>query len=273
MAPPSRFWEQVEARLLKIADMICVLISLVGLGFTGWSHFGGFAMYHMVPRPLFWVITSINVLGGPTGVALSYAWIRKKYWDTGSKIVMTFIFSTLLTAAVCCAILLATVYRTGYLPQSRLGNVVLSESLMAVSVCFPFSLLLRTDVPEYFWKRTKGLHRTQAKLLVVNDFATTSPGECAICLDKLCNLDPELAQKPCKGSNLSGKGLLRLPCGHTFHGACAEGWFSRHDTCPLCRCKDLHIGKCTRLCAKPNASVTRSVVIKSEDNDVIVWSV
>jgi hypothetical protein len=30
---------------------------------------------------------------------------------------------------------------------------------------------------------------------------------------------------------------LELPCGHGFHGACAERWLREEGVCPVCRAK------------------------------------
>jgi len=51
-------------------------------------------------------------------------------------------------------------------------------------------------------------------------------GDCAICLQALANLSVEEA---------ATTGLLRLPCGHTFHGTCADHWLAARSTCPMCR--------------------------------------
>eukprot|EP00928_Gymnodinium_smaydae_P073855 TRINITY_DN56976_c0_g1_i1.p1 TRINITY_DN56976_c0_g1~~TRINITY_DN56976_c0_g1_i1.p1 ORF type:complete len:412 (+),score=14.82 TRINITY_DN56976_c0_g1_i1:54-1238(+) len=43
----------------------------------------------------------------------------------------------------------------------------------------------------------------------------------------------------CLGSDRKEKGGPRqLPCGHTFHANCIEGWFYRKRTCPICRAAD-----------------------------------
>lgn len=236
--------EQAEALFLNIADISCVMISVVGIVITGG------ALYRLVPRTLFWTVSGVNVLGGPLGVALSYGWTRRKRWCTGFKVVITFLFSTLLTAMIGCGLLLATAYRSGQLKQSQLGQAVLSETLMAVSICFAVSLLLRTDVPEMLWRLLKGLRRSEPRCFVCDDLEAAAPGTCAICLDKLCELDPEIAKKPSKGAPMFGAGLLRLPCGHTFHGTCAENWFLRNETCPMCRDKRCELKLCTRICLR-----------------------
>jgi hypothetical protein len=264
------FWEQAEARFLSIADISCVFLSVVGLCFTGWSHFGGWALYHMVPPALFWTVSFINILGGPASVALSYTWTRQKEWSTGFKVAITFFFSTLLTAIAGCALLLVTAFRSGQLEQSQLGQAILSEFLMAVSVCFAVSLLLRTDVPERIWTTMKGASGTQPKLSVCDDLEVAAPGTCAICLEKLSDLEPLFAQKPRKGMGMSGKGLLRLPCGHTYHGICAENWFTREETCPLCRHQRCDLKRCTRICVKPGSA--QEVQTKDDDaNDANLW--
>lgn len=39
----------------------------------------------------------------------------------------------------------------------------------------------------------------------------------------------------CQETYEMGHTVLRLPCGHCFHEACALAWLTRHNTCPYCR--------------------------------------
>jgi len=57
-----------------------------------------------------------------------------------------------------------------------------------------------------------------------------SQTECSICLESL-------AARP-DGSAAGaeqGGGVVQLPCGHAFHGACIGPWLQREARCPLCR--------------------------------------
>jgi hypothetical protein len=99
--------------------------------------------------------------------------------------------------------------------------------------------------------------RKQPRLTVCEDFESVAPGECAICLNPLSDLDPDLAKKPGSGVCLSGKGLLRLPCKHTYHSACAEAWFARNDACPLCRTNSGELRRCTRIFIKSTSTPER----------------
>lgn len=76
---------------------------------------------------------------------------------------------------------------------------------------------------------------------------------CAICLDNLCYCDSKLSagaprlrlsalSRRSPGLRLSAAHVQRpliskLPCGHSFHMACIEGWIldSLQDACPTCR--------------------------------------
>lgn len=67
-------------------------------------------------------------------------------------------------------------------------------------------------------------------------FGEVCARECSVCLGALaeppcCTKDVELGDRAWCSS------VLRLPCEHHFHGACAGGWLLRHASCPLCRCQ------------------------------------
>ncbi|KPI88543.1 putative zinc finger protein [Leptomonas seymouri] len=47
--------------------------------------------------------------------------------------------------------------------------------------------------------------------------------------------DPSKACAICRDDFLTGENVTRLPCGHTFHGACVRSWLVRVATCPTCR--------------------------------------
>ena len=41
----------------------------------------------------------------------------------------------------------------------------------------------------------------------------------------------------CLGEYEADERVKRLPpCGHEFHMACIDLWFTNHTTCPMCRC-------------------------------------
>ncbi|CAL1140013.1 unnamed protein product [Cladocopium goreaui] len=105
------------------------------------------------------------------------------------------------------------------------------------------------------WLWIKMVGTPAAQLIECEDLAAACPGECAICLEPLVCLPEHLALSPARGSKVSREvGLLRLPCEHTFHGSCADGWMIREVTCPLCRAPIGSLKRCQRICLRRGAS-------------------
>jgi len=67
--------------------------------------------------------------------------------------------------------------------------------------------------------------------MVCQDFSTVANGDCSICLCDLADDD--------------GKGILRLPCSHTFHEPCISDWLDKSMQCPVCRSESPDIRECT----------------------------
>ncbi|GMY36103.1 E3 ubiquitin-protein ligase RNF181-like [Fagus crenata] len=64
------------------------------------------------------------------------------------------------------------------------------------------------------------------KTLVIDHMPTVTPTDndhdvCSVCIQ----------------SFRSGEGGKQVPCGHVYHATCIASWLSRHNSCPLCRCK------------------------------------
>jgi hypothetical protein len=91
----------------------------------------------------------------------------------------------------------------------------------------------------------------QAKLVLCDDLAEEAPGECVICLEELASMPEDMARATRATKDHSGLGLLRLPCGHTFHSSCADRWLARELGCPLCRRHVESPKKCSRICLTP----------------------
>lgn len=122
------------------------------------------------------------------------------------------------------------------------------------------------------WLWIKMVGTPAAQLIECEDLAAACPGECAIYdlenfhqgytpplgvsrLEPLVCLPEHLALSPARGSKVSREvGLLRLPCEHTFHGSCADGWMIREVTCPLCRAPIGSLKRCQRICLRRGAS-------------------
>merc|ERR1719265_2729111 len=84
------------------------------------------------------------------------------------------------------------------------------------------------------------------------------PSECSICLGPLTDLPDLVSECSSLGPNpichpgfahwlALNSGLLRLPCNHTFHGACAARWLSMSSACPICRCSIEGLKRCMYL--------------------------
>eukprot|EP00913_Durusdinium_trenchii_P021643 g20337.t1 len=101
------------------------------------------------------------------------------------------------------------------------------------------------------WRRvvwTKMAGVPNAQLVECNDLAAACPGDCAICLEPLVAL-PEL-QLSVEVGVPREVGLLKLPCEHTYHASCADGWMMREVTCPLCRAPIGSLKRCQRICLR-----------------------
>jgi len=77
-----------------------------------------------------------------------------------------------------------------------------------------------------------GLSRTEIDRLPTVRFTPGMLGD-----DSSCSV--------CLGDYTAGAVLRRLPCGHHFHGCCADKWLKRSTLCPLCRgAVDGPVGAC-----------------------------
>jgi hypothetical protein len=82
--------------------------------------------------------------------------------------------------------------------------------------------------------------------------------DCAICLGSLVNTHTNATNADPSDSlgTLTDEALLRLPCEHIFHDACASQWVLQEDACPLCRRVVGNLRKCERLhFSEPNVGL------------------
>jgi len=136
--------------------------------------------------------------------------------------------------------------------------IAISGISMAFSlVCFLLHYVLLQEITELRRKARRLLKwsrwAAKAKVLVCDDLEEAAPGECAVCLDALATLPAWAAHMPppgAKAASVNRVGLLRLPCGHTFHGDCADRWMAREVNCPMCRGPIGSLSRCTRLVIK-----------------------
>lgn len=88
--------------------------------------------------------------------------------------------------------------------------------------------------------------------------ATRLGVDCAICLGSLVNtrVNEKSAGPNVSLGTFADEALLRLPCEHIFHDACASQWVLQEDACPLCRRVVGNLRQCERLYfSEPNAGL------------------
>lgn len=107
-----------------------------------------------------------------------------------------------------------------------------------------------------------------AQIVLSEDLEASCPGECVICLEQLADLAKEhayMVENCSKGMHQIG--LLRLPCEHTFHAACAASWMAQDIRCPTCRSKFSNFKNCKRICLKPGATLGTAADTADADAD------
>jgi hypothetical protein len=167
------------------------------------------------------------------------------------KVTSTIYLSTTVTAGVGCGLLYFDgVTRHGALDTTWFWRVTLAEFVIALDTNVAIALLHHTKVLQKFWRAV--LPPPQPQLVLCCKLETAAPGNCAICLERLAALSCEHALMPDPNKTFYGRGLLRLPCKHTFHASCAEAWLHSKSTCPMCRqrCDSSDLGRCTRICLR-----------------------
>lgn len=235
--------------------MLLLAASFVTASIPAWL------LHGMVPSGMFWLLTSINVVLAPVGLALPWYCSRNgrlagPACNISSSIVLN------LTAA-CSAVIISTMVSTTSdaliikAPKMRSHDV---RILLAVAGISMTSSLVYFLMYNFYMQESDNFRRLarrsrklfyfdpHAKLVIVDDFGNATSGSCAICLEDLAILPADVAHAPPGCKDLSGRGLLRLPCDHMFHGSCADRWLSQEFGCPICRLPCLNMRKCRRYC-------------------------
>lgn len=225
----------------------------------------GWLLHMMLSGAFFWLVLATSFLSASTGIFAPWCFDRQQRLERYVPTSNIF-WATLLSVLINGTLVIGERYITQDEPEdiSTLFNTdEFVRSMIAISG-IGMALSLLTFLMHYaFGAQVKNVHRfyrrvvkltrwaPKAKIVLCTDLETVAPGECAICLDALADLPATSVRLPptvSKGSPLCEVGLLRLPCGHIFHSACAERWMTREVHCPMCRRPVGSMSKCTRLC-------------------------
>jgi len=218
----------------------------------------------MLPFYLFAIVMVMTSMTTLVGLYIPYRCTRQRVW-----LVMpttNLIWSTLLSLVVNGLIL-----TVDYSFEEEVYDVIkvvdhsirLTVALAGLAMGFSMQIFLAhylyvqegatfRRLRRMVWIKVVGT--PAAQLVECEDLAAACPGECAICLEPLMSLPEHLALSPARGSKASRQvGLLKLPCEHTFHASCADGWMVREVTCPLCRAPIGSLKRCHRICLSRGA--------------------
>ncbi|CAE7265144.1 AMFR [Symbiodinium microadriaticum] len=224
----------------------------------------GWLLFVMMPHYLFAIVILMTLMTCFAGLYIPYRCTRQRLW-----LVMpttNLIWSTVLSIAVNAAVIAidSTFVTEVYNMADMLDNLVrllVAMAGLAMGVSMDFFLvhyLYAHEAPEIrrlkrkVWKMLVG--GPSAQLVECDNLASSCPGGCAICLEPLSELREDLAFSPQRGSKVSQvAGLLQLPCGHAFHGECADKWMVREVSCPMCRKSFGSLRHCRRICLRPGA--------------------
>lgn len=174
--------------------------------------------------------------------------------------------STFLTIVVCVAIMVMdrVVIRGVAMPQGMMTEYVARALFAVAGTALATSLIVYlchytavqegvvTDARRFYRKATRRW-APKPQLVLCDSLEAEADGECAICLDLLSELPAESAQAPTSPKGVCVAGLLRMPCKHTFHGACADKWMMREVNCPVCRYEVKDLRQCQRICLRRGA--------------------
>lgn len=224
----------------------------------------GWLLRLMVSEGMFWALILTNMASAPVGILLPSCCSRRRDLDVVPTV--NLVLATLVTISVDLLIVTVDWFAFRQVPVGELMthqvDHLVRTLIAVVGVATAISLLIFlvhfTAVQEaaHIFRFCRKLQRwsrwaPKARLQVCDDLEKLAPGDCAICLDKLTGLPECFARAPpdeAKAIDVCARGLLRMPCGHIFHGSCADRWIVREVTCPMCRRSISGLGDCVRLC-------------------------
>jgi hypothetical protein len=263
----------------RILSAVLIVASFVTALIPAWL------LHAMVPSGMFWALISVNLIMAPVGLALPWYCFRHgqlagPVCSICSSIVLNLsagvsmvIFSTMVSTTSDSLIIKAPHLRyEGVHILLSVAGISMTSSLVYFLLC-NFYLQESGNVFRLVRRMQKmSALEPHAKLVTVHDFGMAPTGDCAICLEDLALLPADRAYAPPGCKDLSGRGLLRLPCDHMFHGSCADRWLNREFGCPVCRVACLKMHKCTRYCLAgpgPEAGTdARNYRVASEEENI-----
>jgi len=224
-------------------------------------------LHMMVPTGIFFAILAMACVAVAVGLFLPKYCTRQRHLPV---IPTSNIFlSSVLSISVCSSYIVFDRAVIDQVPSDNMLTDQLVRTLIAVcgismALSLVFFLVHYSCVQEAseIWRTSRKLRRIltkppKARLTLCDDLAVDAPGECAICLEELANLSPELACAPVNLQKvLPTHGLLRFQCGHTFHSCCADRWMMQEVSCPMCRQPIGSLTQCQRICLRHDATIT-----------------
>jgi hypothetical protein len=111
-----------------------------------------------------------------------------------------------------------------YLPQLLAGSPLadrLGEPNLAELILPLYDRRVEQDILAHVLAESAREHEAAPpKRVVLTPHAVSGALDCPVCLCQFACREP---------------GVVRLKCGHVFHGECLVPWFREHHTCPVCR--------------------------------------
>lgn len=226
-------------------------------------------LFDILPAGLFAIVFITNIFASACSVfllprCLMCMWLRLNV--VLSAATAGLLLSCFLTLAVDSFILLAYFlfirgnifesYNIRHFLQLLLTLVAHALGMSLTAFHIQYTMLHRAADIRRCRRRCLGLifPEPPAQLILSDDLEASCPGECVICLEQLADLEEDLAYmvENCS-KDMRKRGLLRLPCEHTFHAVCADSWLAQDTSCPTCRSKFSNFKNCKRICLRPGA--------------------
>lgn len=221
---------------------------LAALGVVASATFISMWLLRIILPDLFWAIIIANLTSAFMGICLS-SYVTKDCQNRLTAELVNIACAVTLSMLVCGLVIKGLISSVPVEEDVAFWIAKTLTALFGVAMDTSlFFLLLRCAVMmvearqadfRRLGRQIRGMScwAPRAKVLFCKDLEAAAPGNCAICLEGLIGELPE-----CRS-----RGLLRLPCGHVFHGACAEPWLVREATCPMCRQPVDSLRECVRL--------------------------